>query len=98
MKLYPLAYEVKMEDRSETHIEFFTSEVKCKKARADLNRQIVLNLKNIRQIVTVYPIEIPLKKEGVLKMAEFTSHAVRDGLFWVTQQMMAADAAGEDTL
>lgn len=98
MKLYPLAYDIETEDGIDTHIEYHTSEVKCKKARATLNREIALKLKSVPQIITVYPIEIPLKKEGVLRMAEFTSCAVRGGLVWVTQQMMAADAAGEDTL
>lgn len=100
MRFYPLAYEIFTDEvNKETHIDFHTSEVKCKKARADLNRRIALNLEpKVGRILTVYPIEIPLKKPGVFKLADFVANTVRGGIDWVEAQMVACDARGEEVL
>lgn len=100
MRFYPLAYEIfNGEATTETHIDFHTSEVKCKKARADLNRKIALNLEpRVGRILTVYPIEIPLKKPGVFKLTDFVANTIRGGIDWVGAEMMACDARGEEVL
>ena len=100
MKLYPLAYVVKnSEGDYETHIDYHTSEVNCRKARAHLNRLVAVKAEpTVIQILTVYPIEVGLNKAGILKMADFTAHAVREGLPWISGQMLAADTAGEEVL